>query len=187
MAARVVPMPDTIPADARSSAVMVLLFPKEDLLHLLLIERTKDGRAHSGQIAFPGGRVEKTDKDFISAALRETREEVGIPSDEIEVLGALSSLYIPISNFNVFPFVGFTKEAASAYQLSQNEVASVWEVPILDLFASEHKIITDVIPSSRPDIVLRVPGYQLPNRPIVWGATAMMLSELETILEEYKK
>jgi 8-oxo-dGTP pyrophosphatase MutT (NUDIX family) len=180
MAARVIPMPDEIPSNVRSSAVMVLLFPKQDVLNLLLIVRTIDGRAHSGQVAFPGGRMEPTDKDLAATALRETWEEIGISADKIDVLGALTSLYIPISNFNVFPFVGFLKDAAEAYELSKNEVASVWEVSLTDLFAPANKITTDIIPSSRPDMVLQhVPAYSLPDKPIIWGATAMMLSELE--------
>ncbi|PZF72826.1 coenzyme A pyrophosphatase [Taibaiella soli] len=180
MAARVLPMPDEIPKNARSSGVLALLFPKQEELNLLLIERAIDGGKHSGQVAFPGGRYEQTDKDLEATALRETKEEIGIGSDTIEVLGALSCLYIPVSNFNVYPFVGLSAPPAT-YILSEREVASVLEVPLAELFAPSAKIKTEVRPSSRPDLVLEVPAYQLAGKPIIWGATAMMLSELEAV------
>ena len=96
--------------DARISAVMLLLYIKKGKWHLLAIRRTKDGGVHSGQIGFPGGRVELEDNNNEETALRETLEEVGIESESIEVLGALSPVMISVSNFRVFPFVGFVEK-----------------------------------------------------------------------------
>jgi 8-oxo-dGTP pyrophosphatase MutT (NUDIX family) len=185
MAARVVPMPDTIPAHARSSAVLSLLFPHEEELHVLLIKRTEDGHAHGGQISFPGGRQEPSDADLKATALREAQEEVGLLSADVELLGALTQLYIPVSNFQVFPFVGFS-ERKPEYKLSKEEVAYVLEVPLRRLFAPESKIVARVRPASVPGMVMKVPAYVLPDEHIIWGATAMMLSELEAIVEQIR-
>src|SRR6187399_118816 len=95
MTGRLLPMPNHIPEDARPSAVLALFFPKEDGLHLLFIRRTQDGKAHGGQISFPGGRQEDFDADLTATALREAQEEVGVVSGDVEMIGALSSLYIP--------------------------------------------------------------------------------------------
>ena len=98
-----------IPDDARKSAVLVLLYPGVDeAAHLVLMKRTEDGRTHGGQISFPGGRWEETDRDFVHTALREAEEEVGVPTQTVEVIGQLSELYIPPSNFLVFPTVAIT-------------------------------------------------------------------------------
>ncbi|MBZ0097695.1 MAG: CoA pyrophosphatase, partial [Taibaiella sp.] len=95
MASRVRPLPSELPEDARQSAVLALLFPLEEELNLMLIKRVEDGKPHSGQISFPGGRRDPEDESLQVTALRETFEEVGIPSSSIEILGKLSQLYIP--------------------------------------------------------------------------------------------
>ena len=106
MMGRVKSMPQEIPADARPSAVLCLLFPVNDEPHILFMKRKEDNTAHSGQVSFPGGRYEEQDANYKTTALREANEEVGILSSDVEILGALTSLYIPVSNFNVYPFVG---------------------------------------------------------------------------------
>lgn len=183
MTGRVLPMPPGIPDDARSSAVLALLFPKNEELHLLFIRRTEDGKAHGGQISFPGGRQEPFDADLSATALREAQEEVGIMSGDVTILAPISSLYIPVSKFLVYPYIGFAA-GAPAYNLSEQEVAEVLEVPVAHLFNNEHKVVTTVRPSSRPDMKLTVPAYSLPGGDIIWGATAMILSELEVIWNE---
>ncbi len=185
MTGRVLPMPDEIPENARQGAVLVLLYPVDDMLSLLLIRRTSDGGAHSGQIAFPGGKAEHTDADLIATALREAQEEVGLLSCDVDIIGALSSLYIPVSNFNVHPFVGYT-EARPDYILSAIEVESVLEIPIAELFHPER--ITKVVVTSPADksFIRKVPAYKLDDDTIIWGATAMMISELQMLLEEYE-
>src|SRR6188768_2429332 len=88
MVSRVRPMPDVIPDTARDSAVLQLIYPVDDDIRILFIRRTEDGRAHSGQISFPGGRYEPDDASLMITALREAEEEVGIVASEVEVLGA---------------------------------------------------------------------------------------------------
>jgi len=129
MAARVKPMPDKIPQNARPSAVLSLLYPVEKELHLLLIKRIADGKAHSGQIGFPGGKSEPSDADLKYTALREAHEEVGIMSADVDILGALTPLYIPVSNFQVYPFIGFTGQRP-VFNINETEVAGILEIPV---------------------------------------------------------
>lgn len=186
MTGRVLPMPDEIPEHARQGAVLALLCPVNGALSLLLIRRTADGGAHSGQIGFPGGKAEKTDADLLATALREAQEEVGLLACDIDVIGALSSLYIPVSNFNVHPFIAYTDKKPD-YILSAIEVESVLEVPVADLFHPER--ITKAVVTSPADksFIRKVPAYKLDDDTIIWGATAMMISELQMLLEEFEK
>lgn len=185
MMGRVVAMPPVIPDNARPSAVLCLLFPVNDKLHMLLMKRKEDKTAHSGQVSFPGGSYDETDADFKATALREANEEVGILSSEVDILGALTSLYIPVSNFNVYPYVGFAKQKPE-YNLSHNEVAYTVEVSLDTLFHKDIKTIAEVRSPKFPDVAMKVNAYLLEDRTVIWGATAMMISELETILEEIK-
>lgn len=184
MAARVRPMPSQIPDNARYSAVLCLLFPVEYELNVLLIKRKEDGKAHSGQIGFPGGKQEPEDADMLVTAQREATEEVGILPGDYNVLGALTPLYIPVSNFKVFPYVAFA-ERRLPYTADQNEVAEILEVPVDKLFHADNKITTDVTSPAMPGKLRNVKAYQVPGEKIIWGATAMILSELETVLEDY--
>ena len=181
MAAKVRQLPLDVPENVRQSAVLSLLYPQNESLNLLLIKRTEDGKPHSGQISFPGGRQDPDDKNLQETALRETFEEVGVPSGKIEVIGALSSLYIPVSNNNVHPFVGFAPHQPE-YILSTDEVQYVLEVSLNDLFAEEKKTIQDIRPSSMPHLTIKAPAYRLDSKHLIWGATAMILAELEELL-----
>lgn len=183
MAARVKPMPSQIPGNARPSAVLSLLFPVEDKLNLLLIKRVADGKAHSGQIGFPGGKQDSIDADLKATALREAHEEVGILSSDVDILGSLTPLYIPVSNFQVYPFVAYTSKKPE-YNLSKSEVEMVMEIPMEELFHAERKTVVNVTSPVMPEILRSVRAYKLANGSIVWGATAMIISELEVILEE---
>ena len=185
MGARVKEMPLIIPGDARPSAVLSLLFLHNDILHTLLIKRTDDGRAHSGQISFPGGRYEPSDADLKATALREANEEVGIISDEVEMLGALTPLYIPVSNFVVNPFIGYSLKQPF-YTPSSNEVARIIEVPLEELLHPERKTKVEVTSPVDKTFRRTVPAYKLNDGTIIWGATAMILSELQVLFEEYR-
>lgn len=184
MAARVVPMPLQIPGNAKLSAVLCLLFPVAGELNVLLMKRMADKGAHSGQISFPGGRHEPSDKTLQETALREAWEEVGVKENSLSVLGALTPLYIPVSNFIVHPFVAFS-ESAPELSLNNAEVVHTLQIPLNVLFHASRKTVTDVISPAVPGIIRKVNAYVLEDGTIIWGATAMIISELETILEEY--
>lgn len=181
MAGKVRKLPLDVPHDAKKSGVLALLFPKQEELNLLLIRRTEDGRAHGGQISFPGGRHEPEDANLQMTALRETYEEVGVPSEHIEVVGSMSTLYIPVSNSDVHPFVGFTNQQPE-YVLSTDEVQYVLEVPVNKLFIPDIKTVKSITPSAYPDITIKAPAYQWDDQHTIWGATAMMIAELEELI-----
>jgi len=162
---------------------LCLLFPVNDELHILLMKRREDKTAHSGQVSFPGGSYEATDAGLKATALREAQEEVGIMSADVAILGSLTPLYIPVSNFNVYPFVGFAKNRP-VYNLSHNEVSYTIEVSLKSLLDPARKITTDVISPAVPGVIRKVKAYQLEDGTIIWGATAMIISELEAVLKE---
>lgn len=95
--------------NAVNGSVLILLFPLKDL-HLVLIRRSDYAGLHSGQVSFPGGKSEPGDPDLVHTALRESYEEVGIKKENIEIIGNLTPLYIPPSNFNVLPVIGYSKK-----------------------------------------------------------------------------
>ena len=114
--------------DAKQSAVLVLLYPKEGETHFVLIERNTYEGVHSGQIGLPGGRVEPGDGSFEATALRETQEELGVNPKAVTMVRALSDVYIPPSNFLVYPFVGYM-DTTPVFNPDSREVYEVVEVP----------------------------------------------------------
>ena len=164
---------------ARQSAVMVLLYPLNNQLHTVFIKRSEYDGIHNGQIAFPGGKKEKTDQNFEETALRETFEEVGVKADDIEVIGQLSDLFIPPSNFIVKPFVGYCTRQP-AYNIDRKEVQSVIEIDLAD-FYSENRIFEKEFRSGISGQTIKAPYFDIMNIEI-WGATAMITSELLDVL-----
>lgn len=185
MAARVKPMPNLIPFDARPSAVLSTLFMHKNTLHTLLIKRAEDGKAHSGQVSFPGGRQELSDADLAATALREAYEEVGIIPAEVEILGGLTPLYIPVSNFIVHPFIGYTARRPS-YRINNKEVARIIEIPLQELLHPDRKTKIEVTSPADASFIRTVPAYTLPDGTVIWGATAMIFSEFQVLLGEYQ-
>lgn len=181
MVGRVRTMPATIPANARQSAVLCLLYYHANAPHVLLIEREADRSAHSKQIAFPGGRFEEEDGHLQHTAQREAHEEVGLHPSQYDILGPLTPLYIPVSNFNVAPYVAFSQQRPQLVANS-DEVARLIEVPLPHLFAKERKVRTDVITPALNEPLRQVHAYALDEQTLIWGATAMILSELEQLV-----
>lgn len=158
------------------SAVMLLFVPDADELSIAFIKRTDKGRYHAGQIAFPGGRTEPEDKNELETALRECREEVGVLPEDIFVLGRLSDIYIPLSNFQITPIVGAVLKKPD-FCLCEDEVEKVLLVKLSELFKPENKTKSSFY---RHNHEIIAPGYQIGEH-FIWGATAMIISELEHI------
>ncbi len=174
-------LPLVVPDNAKSAAVLVLFYQKDDRPHLVLTKRVSKypQDKHSGQMSFPGGRYESEDANFGQTALRETEEEIGIPSTKIQLLGALTPLYIPVSNFHVHPYIGFLDESPQ-FRIQEDEVQIVVETPLDLLQNTETLQWTDI--KINPQVILKkVPYFNIFGN-IVWGATAMMLSELLAVL-----
>jgi 8-oxo-dGTP pyrophosphatase MutT (NUDIX family) len=166
----------------RVGAVMALIYPVEHIPHILLIERPIYDGVHSGQIAFPGGKVEKSDASHLATALRETEEEVGIAINDIEVVGPLTEVYVLASNFMVYPFVGILNNPPKL-SLRQNEVADTLHIPLNKFF--ENGILREKPIRNTLGFTLMAPYYDL-NGKVLWGATAMMVSELCSIIQGNK-
>jgi 8-oxo-dGTP pyrophosphatase MutT (NUDIX family) len=162
----------------RIAAVMMLLYPKNGETHLVLIVRNAYDGVHSSQIAFPGGKYETTDVDLEATALRETNEEIGVSPEKITVIKHFTPMYIPPSNFLVHPFLGIAKEELSFYP-DVREVASIIELPLSD-FLKDEIIIEATLSTSYGNNIL-VPAFDI-QKHVVWGATAMILSELRDVL-----
>jgi 8-oxo-dGTP pyrophosphatase MutT (NUDIX family) len=163
----------------RMAAVMMLFYPKNRITHLVLIVRNSYEGVHSGQIAFPGGKYETEDEIFSKTALRETQEEVGVSPAIIDVIKAFTQVYVPPSNFIVHPFLGICKEEI-CFVLDPSEVSSIIELP-LSVFLNDEILIESKISTSYAKEI-NVPAFDIEGH-VVWGATAMILSELKDVLK----
>ena len=168
------------PPDARVACVLNLLHWNDGAWRTVLIQRTENPRdRHGGQVSFPGGRWEEGDGQLANVALREADEEVGVPAQAVEILGQLTDLYIPVSNFLVHPFVGIL-HGAPEFWPQPGEVESIL-TPELGIFSRpENKKTTDLTVGNGVTIK-SVPYFDVDGR-IVWGATAMILSEFLEVM-----
>ncbi len=163
----------------KKAAVLMLLYPKAELLHLALIVRSDYDGAHASQIAFPGGKPEIEDVDLAATAIRETHEEIGVAVDSINIISAFTAVYIPVSGFLVQPFLAYTNQKP-IFKPDPKEVKAILEVPlsyILNDLKKEKKIIKTSYSESIAVPVFEIQGHT------VWGATAMMLNELKEVLK----
>ena len=163
---------------SRDSGVLIPLFPYGTGWGTLFIERTPHG-PHGGQISFPGGGQEPCDRDAVEAALREADEEVGLHRSRVEVLGLLTQLFVPVSNFMITPVVGLVREPPE-WLPDEREVAGVIPVALDELFHRSTKKTCTIV---RHGAQIEAPYYDVQGH-MVWGATAMILSELEVVLRE---
>lgn len=167
--------------NTKKAAVLALFYPNEqDLTHLLLILRKTYKGVHSNQIGFPGGKVDEVDKDLKSTALRETHEEVGVSPDKVNIIKSLSEVYIPPSNFEVQPFIGLCDTLLS-FVAQESEVEKIVEVKVSD-FLDDTNLFSQRLSTSYAENV-DVPAFRF-NGHVVWGATAMMLSEIKELLRQ---
>ncbi|WP_303317433.1 CoA pyrophosphatase [Flavivirga abyssicola] len=165
---------------AKRAGVLALFYPdKNDQTKLVLILRKTYKGVHSAQVAFPGGKLERQDVSLEAAALREAFEEVGVPVETVEVIRELSQVYIPPSNFYVQPFLGITKTTPSFIK-QDDEVETIIEID-LQHFLDDSVLINKQVSTSYS---VEVPAFKL-NGHVVWGATAMMLSEIKDLLKEH--
>ncbi|MBP6512700.1 MAG: CoA pyrophosphatase [Bacteroidia bacterium] len=163
----------------RTAAVLALLVPDpiNSIPRIVLIERSEGPVSHSGQISFPGGKREG-DEDLLVTALREANEELGIQANQVSLLGGLTSLYIPPSNFLVHPFLGYMNEIPE-FILSEAEVKRVLLLP-LSSFLDQGNVSIEVFKSSNGSTV-EAPTYRIDDVTI-WGATAMMMAEISSLI-----
>lgn len=165
----------------RKAGVLVLFYPSEakQTMLALILRKTYKG-VHSAQIGFPGGKYENEDTSLKETALRETEEEIGVLRNTVSVLKKLTEVYIPPSNFFVQPYLGITKNTPN-FILQEEEVETLIEVPLIHFMDDTFKIHQNLTTSYAKNII--VPAFLL-NNYLVWGATAMMLSEVREMLKE---
>ena len=161
-------------------AVLILFYPKNNRIMTLLMRRPDYDGTHAGQISFPGGKFEEADADLSRTAIRETQEETGTDGSGIEVIGKLTDLYIPPSNFHVHPFVGCASQALT-FSPDPAEVAELFEIDIAELL---DKNSVKTMPRFNKTLNKEVdtPYFEIRGN-VVWGATAMMIAELREILK----
>lgn len=166
---------------AKHAGVLSLFYPDEDMetKFVLILRKTYKG-VHSAQVAFPGGKLEAQDASLRDTALRETFEEVGVPIDTVQIVRSISQVYIPPSNFYVHPFIGFT-QTTPQFIKQDDEVEALIEI-YLEHFLDEQSLISKKVKTSY-SIEVEVPAFKL-NDYVVWGATAMMLSEIKDLLKQ---
>lgn len=166
--------------NAKRAGVMALFYPDE--MHqtklVLILRKTYKG-VHSAQISFPGGKFEPHDNSLEKTAIRETFEEIGVSQQSIEVIKQLTEVYIPPSNFYVQPFLGIVNHTPK-FSKQDNEVEEVIEV-LLHHFIDDSNVVSTPVETSY-NVKVKVPAYKL-NGHVVWGATAMMLSEIKDLLK----
>jgi 8-oxo-dGTP pyrophosphatase MutT (NUDIX family) len=163
------------------AGVLVLLYPRQEKLHLVLTRRTATVAHHQAQISFPGGRMDRGES-AVDAAVREAREELQIVPDSIRMLGELTPLYVPPSNYCIYPVVA-AAEKRPEFRPSPIEVAEVIEVPV-DHLLDPRNIRRETWPLRGMDV--RVPFYFFKGHKI-WGATAMILAELAELISSVRE
>lgn len=164
---------------AIKSSVLILIFPHDGLLKTVVMLRPSYNGVHSGQISLPGGKWEITDVDMAATALRETQEEIGVDPSTISLVGALSPLYIPPSNYIVFPFIGLA-DSKPNFLIDSIEVQELIEINLEDLIDKNNSTLRKV--SLNDGTSFEVPCYAF-GEVIIWGATAMILSEFVELLQ----
>ena len=165
----------------KSACVMLLIYPVVNIPNLVFIERTNNG-THAGQIALPGGKKEN-DESYAEAAIRETYEEIGVSIDKSDILGQFSSIYIPPSNFLVHPFIAAIQNKPT-FIIAPIEVKRIIEIPLFEFL--KHDVIKEKVFTNSKSVPVNAPFYAI-NELEIWGATAMIISELTYVLKDILK
>lgn len=167
--------------NAKHAGVLAMFYPnQESSTNLALILRKTYNGVHSAQIGFPGGKIEPEDLTLKETAVRETYEEIGVEIANIEVLKQMTEIYIPPSNYFVQPYLGICKSTPQFFK-QEEEVEDIIEVD-LHHFIDESSVVSSVVETSY-NKKMEVPAFKL-NGYVVWGATAMMLSEIKDLLKQ---
>lgn len=164
-----------LPKGAKESAVLFHLYPKDGDLYTVFILRATYSGVHSAQIGLPGGKREPSDFNLKETALREAQEELNIIKDELEVLGKLSPLYVPPSNFVIHPYVSF-QDSIPQFIPQEREVDEIIQCKLSTLLEQQLQDATVMVQSNR----MKVKGYQV-NDKLIWGATAMIIKEFTEV------
>ncbi len=167
--------------DPRLSAVLLLLYPVEQEIHTVLIKRKAYEGVHSAQVSFPGGKKDPDDTDLAATALREAQEEIGLGPATVTLIGQLSEVFIPPSGFLVTPYVGFTPDKP-VFKPDPREVQEIIEAP-LALVLNDQQVKRSSIPLGRNRQIKDTPYFDIHGH-MVWGATAMMISEFKVLVRE---
>jgi len=168
-----------IPKDSKTASVLMLFYPdSNNETRLVLMLRNKYKGVHSNQISLPGGKVDRLDKSLKDTALRETHEEIGLHKDDIDIVGDLSSVYIPPSNFNVYPFIGYIN-TTPIFHPDPKEVSLILK-PKLD-YVLNMDIVDSLVEVNGS--TQKVPSYIINNH-ILWGATAIMVHEFVLLFKQ---
>lgn len=166
------------PAHAAESAVLIILYPYGDRIHTVVILRNEYDGVHSGQISLPGGKREDSDMDCKETALREAQEEIGIIPSEMEIIGQLSPFYVRPSNFIVYPFVAYCAHRPE-FHPDASEVQRVIEIDLFNEISYSEIVIKTLSFKDKKQVT--APGFML-GTAFMWGATAMIFSELIQVL-----
>jgi 8-oxo-dGTP pyrophosphatase MutT (NUDIX family) len=163
--------------DSKSAAVLILLYPKDGLIHTAFIQRPAYDGVHGGQISFPGGKKEASDPDLIHTALREASEEIGVNPSEINIISILTPLYIPVSNIVVTPVVGWM-DKQPVFKKQEEEVVFIIEADIRTLI---NPSMIKIKPFEIRGEMIDIKYFDYKDN-VIWGATAMIVHELFTLL-----
>ncbi len=162
------------PSPPRVSAVLILLFQKDGVDHMVLTKRTHDVATHKGQVSLPGGAKEPEDATLLDTALRETEEELGVKPDGLRVIGRLEAVYTSASNFNIFPFIA-RMDGTPSYRPDPGEVAEVIELPT-SVFDEPERFWSEERAGSGDEPARKVYFFHYCDQ-VIWGATARILKE----------
>ena len=157
----------------RFAATVMLLYPIKKKLHFCLIRRNTKATIHSNQISFPGGEKDKSDKNYWDTGLREMNEEIGVKHDQVIYITELSKLFIPVSNFIVFPYMARI-DIRPSFLINASEVEYLIEVKLSTLLSKNSISTSNILNRKVP--IFNFKGEQ------VWGATAMILAEARDLI-----